>query len=114
VKRPYAHWQHAERLSGTDGGELHRVDIVTTLKRAVDVRLRALNQTYRFKSIPIRDRSTDIYAWLQQLGIIRRAMVEKLFTMRNAIEHEDQKPPRVQRARSLSSSPGTFCDPLTD
>jgi hypothetical protein len=53
VARAYAHWQHADQVLKGGTGELSLVDVITTLHRTVEQRLRALEDAYRFKTIPL-------------------------------------------------------------
>lgn len=94
-RRAYAIWSHGERLLEQSGVELFRVDSITTLKRAIDHRLRHLDSIYQFRQIPIRDKPTGNLELLNYLGIIRPRMVQKLIEIRNAVEHQDADPPDI-------------------
>jgi len=91
--RSYEILAHAEQVLGLPPSELALVDVITSLRRAIDRRLRALNSLYSFRDIPIRDRPHDLLIQLESLGIIRSHMVLKLIAIRNAVEHEDIAPP---------------------
>jgi len=67
--------------------------VVTVLKRAVEFRIKHLNDRYRFKRIPIGAKPADIIAQLEFFGLIRPIMVQKLMQIRNLIEHMDAPPP---------------------
>ena len=58
LRRAYDLWGHAQRRFEVAVTELDRVDVVTTLKRSVDQRLRTLNSIYVFKAMPAPSRGT--------------------------------------------------------
>ena len=91
--RSYEILAHAEQVPGQPTSELALVDVITSLRRAIDRRLRALNTLYSFRDIPIRDKPRDLLLLLESLGIIRSHMLQKLIDIRNAVEHEDVAPP---------------------
>ena len=91
--RSYEMLAHAEQLIGQPPSELLLADVVTTLRRAVDRRVRALNSVYSFRSIPFSNKPSDSLFLLESLGIIRSHMLQKLIDIRNAVEHEDVSPP---------------------
>src|SRR5437762_6477744 len=91
--RSYEILAHAEQVLELPPSELVLVDAITSLRRAIDRRLRALNTLYSFRDIPIRDKPRDLLLLLESLGIIRSHMLQKLIDIRNAVEHEDVAPP---------------------
>lgn len=92
-KRPYDIWAHAEQVLNYPTTEFLRVDAITTMKRAIDHRVRMLNNLYSLKTIPIRDKPSEILNLLEFVGIVRPLMLQKLLDIRNAVEHEDATPP---------------------
>ena len=92
-KRPYEIWSHAENKLEEVGTELDRVDSIMNLRRCVDQRIRAINDIYDLKKIPISEKPKDILELLQYLGIMRAIMVQKLIDIRNSVEHEGAIPP---------------------
>lgn len=94
-RRPYAHWQHAEGRLQDASSEFTRTDIVTTLKRALDHRFRALMALYDLKAIPVRDKPDGYYELMEWAGMIRPKMTARLIDVRNAVEHADAPPPEV-------------------
>lgn len=92
-KRPYDIWAHAEQVLSHPTTEFQRVDVITTLKRAIDHRVRMLNNLYSLRSIPIRDKPSEVLNLLEFAGIVRPLMLQKLLDIRNAVEHEDASPP---------------------
>jgi len=92
-KRAHEIWFHAEQVLSSSTTEFQRVDVITTLKRAVDQRVRMLNDLYSFRSIPIRDKPSDTLNLLEFVGVLRPLMLQKLIDIRNTVEHEDAAPP---------------------
>jgi hypothetical protein len=95
--RAYIHWSHAERLLEQSTEVLYRVDAITTLKRAVDHRIRLLDDVYEFRRIPIKGKPSGSLELLNYFGIVRPKMVQKLIDIRNAVEHEDVDPPNEEQ-----------------
>ena len=92
-KRAYVIWSHAENLLNRSVGALDRVDVVTTLKRAMDQRLKLLTKEYMFSNIRLKTKSNKTLELFQYLGIIRPLMLRKLLDIRNKVEHQDVAPP---------------------
>lgn len=101
IRRPYAHWVHAERILSLAETEFHLSDVVTTLKRAVDHRLRLLNDCYKWKRLPVQGLPKGQLQLLEFLGVARHMMIARLVEIRNRIEHADQSPPSVQACTEL-------------
>ncbi len=101
LKRSYRHWEHANDLAANARDEFGRIDIVTTLKRAVDTRLRILDQIYRFKTIPIPEKPKGLYELLTFLGIIRPLLLSRLYAIRRGVEHRDAEPPSLARCKEF-------------
>jgi hypothetical protein len=100
LQRAYRMWAHAQsRLAA--GDEFARVDALSTLKRAVNQRLRLLNHAYRFRTMPLKDMPKHVLEQLAYLGIVRPLMLRKLFELRNAIEHDDEPPPSAGASEEL-------------
>ena len=78
------------------------IDTITTLKRAVDNRLRILDNLYKFKRIPIKEKPSDLLEIMHYVDIVRPIMVKKLIEIRNAIEHEDASPPNYEDCKVFS------------
>lgn len=86
-------WSHANDIFKVSDTELFCIDCVTTLKRAIDHRIRLLFEIYRFKDIPIKNKPSGSFEILHHFGIIRSRMVKKLIEIRNKVEHEDAYTP---------------------
>lgn len=99
VKRPHEILTHAQTLAGTGTTEFALADSVSNLKRAINVRLRHLEELYglarRFpKSIGALER-------LEAIGLARPFLIRQLFELRNDIEHNDALPPNRSRCLEL-------------
>lgn len=92
-ERAYEHWSHAEQILMKPTKDLDLVDAITTLKRAIDYRLRHLNEYYSFKNIPSESKSSDLFSLLSYFEIIRPVMLKRLIEIRNEVEHQDTLPP---------------------
>jgi hypothetical protein len=101
VRRAYEHLSHAEQVLSRATSPLDLVDVVTTLKRAVDLRLRLLNSYYRWRTLPLRGLPKGPLQILEALGIARHRMVTRLIEFRNAIEHGDKSPPSPEDCADL-------------
>lgn len=94
--RAYEIWSHAEKLLNKSLSELDRVDVVTSIKRAIDHRVRLLDKLYNFRKIPIKDKPSDLLGLLEFSGLLRPIMLKKLIDIRNSVEHEDSSPPNTE------------------
>ena len=100
--RAYEVWKHADVTLQKTCNEFHLIDAITTLKRAVDHRLRLLDKLYKFKRIPIQGKPSDLIKIMHYMDIVRPIMVEKLIQIRNAVEHEDASPPDWETCKVFS------------
>lgn len=93
--RSYEIWAHGEHLFSQSSNEF-RISGLTSLWRAIDHRMRLLERIYSLKSIPVKDKPSDLLNLLEFLGIVRPLMLQKLKEIRNAVEHEDASPPDAE------------------
>lgn len=100
--RAYQIWEHADLTLQQTCNEFNLINVITTLKRAVDQRLRLLDKLYKFKRIPIREKPSDLLKILNYMDIVRPIMVEKLIDIRNAVEHHDASPPDCETCKVFS------------
>ncbi len=105
--RSYEILAHAEQVLGQPTSELALVDVITSLRRAIDRRLRALNTLYSFRDIPIRDKPRDLLLLLESLGIIRSHMLQSLLTSEMLLSTRTSLLQTMKRAKSLQNSRGT-------
>jgi hypothetical protein len=92
-RRAYAIWHHAEQLLENPDTQFNRIDVITTLKRSMDNRIRLLDKIYNFRKITIKDKPRGHLELLHHFRIIRSRMIQKLLDIRNALEHADAEPP---------------------
>jgi len=90
--RAYEIWNHAEQILKGAISDFQLVDVITTLKRSIDQRIRTLNEIYSFDAIPLKNKPADILSLLESLDIVRPLMFRNLLEIRNAVEHEDARP----------------------
>lgn len=92
-KRSHELWSHTEQILGKPTNEFERTNSIMDLRRAVDRRVRLLDERYSFRGIPIKEKPSDTLALLEFVGVVRPRMLQKLIAIRNAVEHEDADPP---------------------
>lgn len=100
-KRAFEIWSHAYVVLQRAQSEFDRTEIISCLKRSVDHRIRRLNEAYHLKRMPGVKADTGILERLEILGVIRPAMLNRLLTIRNAIEHQDAAPPPLETCADL-------------
>jgi hypothetical protein len=89
----YEMHQHAcDRLEGNPS-EFARVDAITTLRRTVGQRVKALKDIYQLRSLPTGTKPKYDLELLEYFGIIRPFMLKRLIDIRNMVEHQDTSPP---------------------
>jgi hypothetical protein len=101
LERAYSIWEHASNKLSATCGEFDRVDVVTTLKRAVTQRVSALKKHYGFHLLPLANRPKRDLDVLHFLGVIRPIMLRNLIEIRNTLEHEDAAPPEHDACLAL-------------
>jgi|CXWL01.1.fsa_nt_gi hypothetical protein len=94
-RRPYDHWGHAEGLLRDVKTEFHRTDVIVSLKRSVDGRVRALNEACHFRKAPFPDLPEGRLEQLAFFGIVQPALLGRLLDIRNRVEHQDAEPPTI-------------------
>jgi hypothetical protein len=102
LQRSYQTWAHADHLIQVHDDEHHLSDAIVALHRVADYRLRRLNELYRFRRIPVKDKAADLWELLNSLGIIRPRLFAQLKELRRGIEHFDKGPPPQERCAELS------------
>jgi hypothetical protein len=100
VRRSYEMLEHAERLIAGDVSELKTADAISNLKRAINVRLKLLDEYHRFSDSFVNPRIGALER-LELVGLARHFIIKQLFELRNDIEHNDVKPPPIPRVREL-------------
>ncbi|HKX53478.1 MAG TPA: hypothetical protein VJM47_06715 [Nitrosospira sp.] len=99
VRRPHAILAHAEEILSKNESEFAIADSILGLKRAINSRLRHLDEIYGFRELfPKQGGSLER---LEQVGLARPFLIKQLFELRNDIEHKDAMPPGAKRTREL-------------
>jgi hypothetical protein len=91
--RLYQVHQHASDRLTSDPNEFDRVDAITTLRRVVGRRVKALKEIYHLRELPIGTKPKYDLELLEYFGIIRPYMLKRLIDIRNIVEHQDSAPP---------------------
>lgn len=91
--RPYDIHEHACDRLADNPNEFDRVDAITTLRRAVGRRVKALKEIYQLRELSIGAKPKGDLELLSYLGIIRPFMLKRLIDIRNIVEHQDSSPP---------------------
>lgn len=99
--RPYQLLSHAESLLSADSTREARADALINLRRAIDLRVRHLNERFNLKAVPISDKPKAALELLEFFGLVRPIMASNLIETRNAIEHEDEPPPEPNRLKEM-------------
>lgn len=98
---PYEGWNHAENIISNYSDKFHRIDVIATLKRVIDYRVKDLSQTYNLKAINSELKKKNNYERLVYFNIIRPMMLEKLLEIRNNVEHKHEQPPSLNICKEL-------------
>lgn len=96
-KLSYRYLHHAESLLMDPQNEPSLSDAIINLNKAVNHRINTLNNTYKFKKIPDKNKPKGLLDLLSFYGIVKPTMLNKLYTLRNDIEHQFKPPPNVSR-----------------
>ena len=99
-KRAYEIWQHASAKLLNNPTDLDRTDAITSLKRCINQRLKQFELSYRIRPFLIENHSQYLVI-LEKLGLVRPLLLQSLMEIRNKIEHEDQKPPKLDRCLEM-------------
>ena len=99
MARGHELWRHAQSRLKNDPNEFERVDCITSLKRAVNARLKTIESEYHFHALPsLRNKKMTLEKY-QDYGLIRPTLIKDLFEVRNLLEHEDVKPPKTSKCQ---------------
>ena len=94
--RLYEIHQHACDRLASDPNEFDSVDAIMTLRRVVARRVKALEETYQLRELPIGAKPKHDLELLESFGIIRPFMLKRLIEIRNFVEHRDSSPPSTE------------------
>lgn len=99
-KRAHDIWLHASMKLQLGAGEMDRTDAITTLKRCLNQRLKQIEKDYKLRSF-LGSTNNRYLQLLEQLDLVRPLMLHELMELRNEIEHEDKKPPKLDRCLEI-------------
>jgi len=89
-------WRHAKNRLHGNPSEFDIVDCITSLKRAINSRLKTLTKEYCISELPnLRNKKQQLEK-LQDYGLVRPTFLKALFELRNLLEHEDTKVPTIE------------------
>jgi hypothetical protein len=97
VYRAHEIWRHAKDCIADDPTEFDRVDCISSLRRAINHRLKSITNGYRFDELPSLRPKKQALEKFRDYGIVRPALIKDLLDVRNLIEHDDAKPPTTDR-----------------
>jgi len=92
-------WRHAQKRLVGQPSPFDRVDCIGALKRAIDIRLKAIRATYNFDALPSVRNKKQTLEKLQDYGIVRPAILKELIEVRNSLEHNHSNPPETEKCR---------------
>jgi hypothetical protein len=96
LKRSHDIWRHAKERLNNNPSEFDKVDCITSLKRAINSRLKTVSKEYRIDKLPnLRGKKQQLEKF-QDYGLVRPAFLKALFDLRNLLEHEDITPPTIE------------------
>jgi len=101
-KRAYHLWHHANDLIQNATNDFQLEDGIIDLKRALNHRLKLIEELYGFKKNILEYKNTPYLEILAKLSIIRPSLLKKLLIIRNNIEHNDDGAPEQERCLELS------------
>jgi hypothetical protein len=99
-QRAYEIWNHASTKINYSATEMDKVDAITTLKRCVNQRLKQFEKVYKIRQF-LNQTNIPYLKLLEQLGLVRPLLLQYLMEIRNEIEHDDRKPPKLERCFEL-------------
>lgn len=99
-QRAYEIWNHASTKINYSATEMDKVDAITTLKRCVNQRLKQFEIVYKIRQY-LNQKNGPYLKLLEKLGLVRPLLLLYLMEIRNEIEHDDKKPPKLERCFEL-------------
>lgn len=100
-ERAYIIWEHARSLVDSGSSEFILADGVANLKRALNHRLKLIEEIYSFKEIEISNKPKGYLELLERYDLVRPYLMKVLLNIRNDIEHNDAAPPEIERCKEL-------------
>ncbi|MET1171347.1 hypothetical protein [Paenibacillus amylolyticus] len=99
--RSYEIWEHSKNLISSHTSEFQLVDSIANLKRSLNQRLQLIEKRYNLKSINYRNKPKGYLELLEQYNVVRPFLMRILLSIRNEIEHNDMRPPDLNRCQEL-------------
>jgi hypothetical protein len=100
VRRSYDTLDHAVGLVDGEATEFGISDAIMNLKRAINVRLKLLDELYCFSHM-VGLKKLGALERLEAVGLAKPFLIKQLFDLRNDIEHNDAAPPPISRVKEL-------------
>ncbi|KGJ97576.1 hypothetical protein [Colwellia psychrerythraea] len=97
LKRSHDIWRHAKERLNNNPTEFDKVDCITSLKRAINSRLKAISKEYSINELPNLRKKKQQLEKFQDYGLVRPAFLKALFDLRNILEHGDVTPPATEK-----------------
>jgi hypothetical protein len=94
--RPHDIWTHAAMHLEGRPTDLHRVDCISSLRRAINHRLKALSGVYNFEALHTGHAKRQLLERMREFGLVRPTLLKELLDVRNLIEHQDADPPSLE------------------
>jgi hypothetical protein len=94
-KRPFEILKHAEDLMNKNLNGEYISDAIININRAISFRLKDIKHKFNFDDIPYI-RTKDLWSRLEELGLIRKHLINEINKIRNLIEHEDKGTPTIE------------------
>jgi hypothetical protein len=92
--------EHAVSLIDAEASEFKIADAIMNLKRAINVRLKLLDELYQFSYVGALKKMGALER-LEAVGLAKPFLIKQLFELRNDIEHNDASPPPLSRVKEL-------------
>jgi len=88
----YEIYEHAENILSKNPNEHDLICAIFQLNRAIELRDKQLNKNYKFKKIPSLIKKYEQHLVMEELGIIKPLLKNKLNTIRNQSAHSTKYP----------------------
>jgi hypothetical protein len=102
-KRPYEIWEYAKNLITNNDDRENLAQGIIALKRSYNARHKVISNNYPFNNINFKSKvnKKKKLELLEQYGLIRASLINKLLEIRNPIEHNDSLPPTKEKCIEL-------------
>ena len=102
-QRSYDHLARAEYFvaSQSSPSAADRADCISNLRKCVTHRLQLFEQVYNLRAVMDAGKKRPYLSVLAEFKLVRPFLMERLLTVRNAIEYRDIAPPSAARCREF-------------